>query len=855
MPAWLRTNSWLGPAIAVVLLVAIAGLDAERPATTIVSAFLLPPLLLAFVAPLRWVAAVGGFAITLALLSGFWNHSFATSGYYVTAVAVAIGSFVSIVVVIIRIRVELAGRELGVLAAVADVMDGTLPLGTALGMLADELVPTFGDICIFDVVRDGALERALVRAHGRRAEWLETVIGSRRLSPADAPTGSAKALASGEPQMLVDVEDDVLRGLAHDDDDLGRLREISPRSVIVVPLAVADRALGALTLITADSGRRLGNDDFRFLAILAGRVSLALDNAGLFRELSSVEQRLDAVLASLADAVTVQDASGRLVYANQAAAELLDAATPEELLRTPNEELVARFLTETEDGRPLDVDRLPGRQALRGETVDPLLVRAVNRRTGEERWQMVKATAVGGDGEGPRLAVNIMEDVTETKRAELRQRLLAEAGRILASSLDYEQTLQQVAEMAVPRFADWCAVNVPGKNGVFDQVAIAHVDPAKIEFANRIRARYPSSMDAPGAGEVLATGEPQMMKEISDELLRAGARDAEHYELIRSIGLRSVIMVPMRVAGETAGVITFVTAESQRRFDEHDLEVAEELARRAGTAVENARLYRQQKEVARTLERAFEPPRLPQMDGWETSTLYQPAGEGSRVGGDFYDAFESPNGWMVVIGDVGGRGVEAATLTALARYTLRSAGSLTGDPLVAVDQLDRWLRERSELSLCTAVVVLLGGDGTANVVCAGHPPPLVVQGSQVSAVQASGPLLGSGIEAERVQARVELRPGDQLVLYTDGVTEAPAEGDRFGDARLISALRDSPDPRQSIERVRAALASFGADPDEDDSAMVTVMRTGSAVKGTGSVRGTGSRAGDDEAAAAARALP
>ncbi len=850
MPAWLRTNSWLGPAIAVVLLVAIAGLDAERPATTIVSAFLLPPLLLAFVAPLRWVAAVGGLAITLALLSGFWNDSFATSGYYVTAVAVAIGSFVSIVVVVIRIRVELAGRELGVLAAVADVMDGTLPLETALGMLADELVPTFGDICIFDVVRDGTPGRALVRAHGQRAEWLEAVIGSRRLSPPDAPTGSTRALASGEPQMLVDVEDDVLRGLAHDDDDLGRLREISPRSVIVVPLAVGDRALGALTLITADSGRRLGNDDFRFLAILAGRVSLALDNAGLFRELSSVEQRLDAVLASLADAVTVQDASGRLVYANQAAAELLDAADPEELLRTPNEELVARFQTETEDGGPLDVDRLPGRQALRGETVEPLLVRAVNRRTGEERWRMVKATGVGGDdGEGPRLAVNIMEDVTETKRAELRQRLLAEAGRILASSLDYEQTLQQVAEMAVPRFADWCAVNVPGDNRIFDQVAIAHVDPEKIEFANRIRARYPSSMDAPGAGEVLATGEPQMMQELPDELLRAGAQDAEHYELVRSIGLRSVIMVPMHVAGETAGVITFVTAESQRRFDEHDLEVAEELARRAGTAVENARLYRQQKEVARTLERAFEPPRLPEMNGWKTSTLYQPAGEGSRVGGDFYDAFESPNGWMVVIGDVGGRGVEAATLTALARYTLRSAGSLTGDPLAAMDQLDRWLRERSELSLCTAVAVLLGEDGTATVVCAGHPPPLVVQGSQVSAVQASGPLLGSGIEAERVQARVELRPGDQLVLYTDGVTEAPAGGDRFGDARLISALRDSPDPRQSIERVRAALASFGANPDEDDSAMVTVMRTGSAVKGMGS------QAGDDEASAAMRALP
>ncbi len=594
--------------------------------------------------------------------------------------------------------------------------------------------------------------------------------------------------------------------------------------MIAVPLAVGDRSLGALTVITADSGRTLGQDEFRFLKILAGRVSLALDNAGLFRELNSVEQRLDAVLASLADAVTVQDESGRLVYANQAAAELLDAADPEELLNTPNEELVARFHSETEDGGPLEVERLPGRQALRGEPVEPLLVKAVNRRTGEERWRMVKATGVGGGADGPRLAVNIMEDVTEAKRAELRQRLLAETGRILASSLDYEQTLQQVAEMAVPRFADWCAVNVPGDDGLFDQVAIAHVDPEKIEFANRIRARYPSTIDGPGAGDVLRSGESQMMREIPDDLLRAGAQDAEHLELVRSVGLRSVIMVPMRVGAETEGVITFVTAESQRTFDDADLEVAEELARRAGTAVENAHLYRQQKDVARTLERAFEPPKLPEMEGWVTSTLYQPAGEGGRVGGDFYDAFETPAGWMVVIGDVGGRGVEAATLTALARYTLRSAGSLTGDPLIAMEQLDRWLCERSELSLCTAVGVLLGDDGSATVVCAGHPPPLLLRGSEVSTVDARGPLLGSGIESERLTARVSLEPGDQLVLYTDGVTEAPAGGDRFGDARLEAALRGSADPRQSIKRVTNALAAFGANPDEDDSAMVTLMR-------------------------------
>ncbi|HEX6116608.1 MAG TPA: SpoIIE family protein phosphatase [Solirubrobacterales bacterium] len=592
-----------------------------------------------------------------------------------------------------------------------------------------------------------------------------------------------------------------------------------PRTVAVV--GVLALAAAVCSRAWTDAGS-LESYLIRDLAVLVGGV-FAVFAARQREAVSEAREELDAALGNLADAVTVQDEHGGLVYANNAAAELLGCASAEELLATRPEDLVARFESFTEDGAPLDPRRLPGRQALRGEDPQPLTIRAVNKATGEERWQIVKATSIAGPEGRGRRAINVIEDMTETKRAEIAQRLLAEASDALASSLDYEATLQEVARMAVPRFADWCGVSMPRQDGSMDQVAVAHADPDKVRFAHELNARYPSRIDDPGTRMVVEAGGATVI-EVTDELLRESAQDDEHYRLIKEIGLRSAIGAPMFAGDEFLGTISFVTSDEGRRLTEHDLDVADELARRASVAIQNARMFEERSRAARTLEQALRPPELPPIPGWRSATMYEPASEGGLVGGDFYDAFEAREGWLVVIGDVGGRGVDAAALTAMARYTLRTAGAMSDDPIDALDRLNAWLLEREGVELCTAALVLLRPDGSIRVCSAGHPPPLVVAGGRAEPWGPRGSILGAFEEAIwELEERV-LRPGEQLVLYTDGLFELSGSDGRLGEARLAEVFSGVDDPAAAVRKARSTLLEFAGGRFADDMAMVVLER-------------------------------
>ncbi|MBD2125932.1 PAS domain S-box protein [Microcoleus sp. FACHB-1] len=184
-------------------------------------------------------------------------------------------------------------------------------------------------------------------------------------------------------------------------------------------------------------------------------------------------------------------------------------------------------------------------------------------------------------------------DVTERVRLELAQRFLSEASAVLASSLDYQTTLERVAQLTVPELADWCTVHMIEEEGAIEQIAVAHIDPAKLEWAYQIRDKYPINPDDPrGAAFTLRTGESDLVPEIPDELLVQAARDSEHLEILRQVGFRSVMTVPLRTQARILGVISFISAESGRRYTSADLQLAEELARRASLAIDNAQLYR-----------------------------------------------------------------------------------------------------------------------------------------------------------------------------------------------------------------------------------------------------------------------
>ena len=254
----------------------------------------------------------------------------------------------------------------------------------------------------------------------------------------------------------------------------------------------------------------------------------------------------------------------------------------------------------------------------------------------------------------------------------------------------------------------------------------------------------------------------------------------------------SVISVPMTAAGSLVGAIVFVNEVGSRAFDSHDLEIAEEVGRRAAIAIENARISDERARVADALQRELLPPSLPRMPGWEVATMYEPAGEINEVGGDFYEVFPVEGGWAVVLGDVSGKGAAAAAVTAEARHTIRTAGTVAADPVAGLHVLDAALRGRDDVALCSVAMVVLpeaADVGSVLVYLAGHPHPIALRNGRPEPVGDPGPLLGVVDNPTWNATAVRVEPGDQLILYTDGVIEARgARGERFGSDRLREGL-------------------------------------------------------------------
>ena len=522
----------------------------------------------------------------------------------------------------------------------------------------------------------------------------------------------------------------------------------------------------------------------------------------------------------------MQDASGRVVYANQAAARLLGMPDVHAVLTARPGQLADRFDIRDSDGRIVAPEELPGARVMAGESPPPLLTQSVYKATGELHWFLTKATQLV-DETGERLAVNVIEDVTEEHESALRERFLAEAGQTLASSLDYEDTLRRVAQLAVPRLADWCAIELPDDRGRLRQVALAHDDPTRVVEGRALRERFPPEPDAAlGAPAVIRTGQPQLIAEVSPERLAAGARTDARLAALRDLGLTSVMAVPMKSGGRTFGAMTFLFSDSGRRYSERDLVFAQELAARAATAIENARLYTERSEVAQTLQASLLPDELPDVPGWQLAADYHPGQRGAEVGGDFYDVFPVEDGHLVVLGDVTGKGVRAAALTSLVRYTARTAAAFDGRPSAVLAQVHRALRQRPRLAPVTMVCGLLRG-GEFTLAVGGHPLPLLKRAERVEKLGTTGMLLGAVHDYEpAMDVTARLAPGDTLLLYTDGVTDLPGADDRFGDARLIAAVDAAPaEPDALIASLSATLEAFARGTTTDDRAMLVLHRT------------------------------
>jgi PAS domain S-box-containing protein len=793
------------------------------------------PLLAARYGSSRTTAIAGAYAVVVGLLLGFPDHMFVSVDHVVRVVIVAIGSGLAVWLARTRERLERARFRHSLVADAGEVLGSALDYEVTLIGLARLCANRLADWCFVFVKDDDGSIRQVAAAHAdperQRQAW--ELLFRFPLDP-DRTEGPAKVIRTGVADLVPVVTDELLGTISANEENLRMLRVLELRSAVIVPLNVREQTLGAIALASSsESGRVYGPDDLALAQELGERAAVAVDNARLFGRLHETEadlrvsrDQLQAILDGVADAVTAQGPNGRLVYANDAAARSLGFASSDELMRAAPTEFMHRYRMFDEDGSEFPMDRLPGRLALGGEDPEPALVRYHVIETGEDFWSLIKATAIRDASGRPLLAINVIEDVTEQRERELQLQLLADTGKALGRSLDWEQTFPEIARKVAGTLADWCAIEVIEEDGTVRLAAFAHRDPQLEQVGLDLVRRHP-----PPAGRLrgaLASGRSELRAELSDEEVAAAGRDPEHLGALLELGMRSALAVPMIARGRVVGAISMVSGEHGRRFREQDKLLAEELAARCGLALDNARLFRERSRIARTLQESLLPPMLPELPGLDLAARFRAAGEGLDVGGDFYDLFETgDSGWAVAIGDVCGKGSEAAAITALARYTVRAAAMRQDGPSQILGLLNEaLLRQRTDKRFCTVLYGRLEANGVGHrfdFASGGHPLPLVLRASDSGEVGSPGTLLGIVPDPDLADSHVLIAPGEALVLYTDGVTDSAAPARIWSADELVEAVGPAGglDADTIAERVmQAALSGAQGEPRDDIAILV-----------------------------------
>ncbi len=525
------------------------------------------------------------------------------------------------------------------------ILSSSLDPTTTMGQVAQLIVPRLADLCVIDLHdEDGAIKDvAVVATKEGLARALERLRADFPLDPAgEHPV--ARVIRGGEPLLLAEMTDALLRSFAQGSEHARFMIEHGYRSAIVAPMLAHGRTLGALSTLRLGDSRCYDGSDLDLVCELALRAALAIDNAQLYSDLRRLEQRLEAVLVNIAEAITVVDSRGHTVFANRAAADLLGYSSPEALTHARPGTVMARFSVQDEQGRELNLENMPARRLFRGEQADPLLVRNIVRATGEERWLIVRSSPIPDPEQSERIGyvVNVFENITELKRAQLAERL-----------------------------------------------------------------------------------------------------------------------------------------------------------------------------IAHNLQQALLPESLPEVPKAEIEARYCAAGELNEVGGDFYDVFEhGSDSWMLVIGDVCGKGSRAAGVTALARHTLRAAAMGGQRPTEMLEMLHQALRRQPlGADLCTTCLVMvtpMPEHLQLTVVLAGHPSPLLIDAHGAARqIGQPGTLLGVFDPIDLRESTAELRAGETLLLYTDGLPDAGRSHDALGERGLIELCRAAPQLTLAglLEHIeRAALA-------------------------------------------------
>src|SRR3954462_5983918 len=544
-------------------------------------------------------------------------------------------------------------QALEFLASASALLARSLDYETTLREVARLAVPEVADWCGVLLLDLGDGERELSSGYSDPA--LEAALLEIRASRREevGASESRRVAQTGEPILAPDVRaaiDDTIEG--HQRELIERL---APKSYLIVPLAARGRALGSMTLLSTRAGRHYTESDLAFAVALAERCAAAIDNARLHDRAERSLSLLDTVFSTAPVGLALVDRDLRFVRVNETFAAFNACAVRDLVGRSVPDILQAHGLPEAAVVPSYEHVLSTGEALLDRELTTPSAADG-----GARHWNVSFTPVTHADGSVTGVIVSVV-DVTERRalleaerEARVRADFLARAGAILDASLDYEETLRSVAQIAIPEVADWCAVSVLDDSGMLQEVATAHVDDGQRELGAEISRRFPPDPSADsGAYRVARSGETAFVHEVTDDMLVAAVDDPEHLELIRRLGLRSVIIAALKARGRVFGTFSLASAESGRLFDEADLQLAEELAARAGMAIDNARLYTERSRIAHTLQVKLLLERLPEIPRALMAARYRAAGELHEVGGDFYDVFQrSPTEWAIVVGDV-----------------------------------------------------------------------------------------------------------------------------------------------------------------------------------------------------------
>jgi len=665
---------------------------------------------------------------------------------------------------------------------------------TAVGMLDLDLA------AVLELApdRDGLVVSAV---HGFEPEVVGTVI------PGGTASLSGFTIVENGPVVVDDLEaDDRFT-------PEGLLTRHGVHSAVSVPLRGRPRPLGVLAGYSLEP-RSFGEDDVNLMRSAGNILAAAIARARTEDELRDTHNLLHGVVEGSSDRVFVKDAGGRYLLINTAGAVAV-GRTPEDVVGRTAAEIYEPKTAAALDRNDREV--MEAGEARTFEETIPL--------DGVDRvFLTVKSPYFDREG---RLAgiIGIARDITARKRAEERQRFLAQASAVLDTSLDPSKTLQTIANLAVPGVADLCVIDLREDDGALHGVAVAALEPRVGERLIDLRAGFPINPHGRHpVAQVLRVGQAQVFAELESHYNEIAQSD-DHLAFARELGYRSAVVAPLTARGRTLGAISLIRYQTVERYTDDDVELARDLGRRAAMALDNARLYEHEHDVSETLQRSLLPEAFPEFPGLRFAARYVPGGPGVDVGGDWYDVLNLPGDRVgLAMGDVAGRGLRAASVMGQLRTTVRVCTSGEASPGDALGQIDR-LFQRLEPGEMATLVLLSADPATGSVTysAAAHPPPLVVspEGEVRYLEGGRGLPLGVAPAPRFEEARSRLPAGSMLLLYTDGLVERPGENIDESMDRLSAAAATAPaDAALLVNHICDEMLGDAARP--DDVAMLAV---------------------------------